>query len=112
MDETGRARGHHSIGGNGEAPAEGWALAQVTLEDFLKGLEQTDGAKEEDLSRLTEEEIETRLKRRAGVKSLLRAGLDFAVRRTRDALGRPEVIILIGTALAIALYRLRRRRRA
>jgi len=97
--------------GNGSGLPEDWALAEVPLEDFLRGLQQVDGAQEEDISHLSEEEIEARLRRRRGIRSLLRAGLDFAVRRTRDALGRPVVVIVVGTAIAVALYRLRRRRR-
>ncbi len=97
--------------GNGHGLGQDWALAEVPLDAFLRGLEEVDGAREEDISHLSEEEIEARLRRRQGIKSLLRAGLDFAVRRTRDALGQPVVLIIVGTAVAVALYRLQRRRR-
>jgi hypothetical protein len=96
--------------GNGGLPDD-WALAEVPLQDFLDGLREMDGAREEDLSHLSDDEIEARLRGRKGIKSLLRAGLDFAVRRTRDALGQPVVMIVVGAAVAVALYRLQRRRR-
>ncbi len=96
--------------GNGGLPDD-WALAEVPLRDFLQGLQETDGAHEEDLSHLSEDEIEARLRRRRAIKSLLQSGLDFAVRRTRDALGRPVVMIVVGAAIAVAIYRLQRRRR-
>jgi len=45
------------------------------------------------------------------VHLLRSAGLDFAVRRLVGALRRPEVVVVVATAVAIGLYRLQRRRR-
>jgi hypothetical protein len=92
---------------------EDWVLAQVPLEDFLKGLQEVDGVEEpsEPLQELPPEAIEARLQQRPGARLLRSAGLDFAVRRLVGALRRPEVVVVVATALAIGLYRLRRRRR-
>ncbi|MCS7276575.1 MAG: hypothetical protein NZ695_06130 [Dehalococcoidia bacterium] len=103
------------MSGNGQEDdlPEDWVLAQVPLEDFLKGLRDVDGVDEpsEQLQELTPEEIEQRLERRKGVHLLRSAGLDFAVRRLVGALRRPEVVVVVATAVAIGLYRLQRRRR-
>ncbi|GBD14059.1 hypothetical protein HRbin24_02108 [bacterium HR24] len=104
-----------AMGGNGDQDdlPEDWVLAQVPLEDFLKGLQDVDGVEEatEQLRELPPEEIEARLRHRKGARLLRSAGLDFTVRRLVGALRRPEVVVVVATALAIGLYRLSRRRR-
>ena len=103
------------MSGNGQEDdlPEDWVLAQVPLEDFLKGLQDVVGVEEpsEPLQELPPEEIEQRLGQRQGVHLLRSAGLDFAVRRLVGALRRPEVVVVVATAVVIGLYRLQRRRR-
>jgi|DewCreStandDraft_2_1066082.scaffolds.fasta_scaffold00810_9 hypothetical protein len=103
------------MSGNGDTKElpEDWVLAELPLEAFLEGLKEADGVEEraEELASRPEEEIEERLRRRKGIQSLRSAGLDFAVRRAPGALRGTAVVVIVATAVAVALYRLGRRRR-
>lgn len=82
-------------------------LIEVPLEGFLDGARASDdiSASSADFVGLPDSEIERALEGTRGVRALSATGLDFVVRRLKRRSRKEEIVVVVGLAVVIALYK-------
>ena len=95
---------------SGETISQGVPV-ESELGTFAKMVDGKDGETTDlgGLTRLSEEEIEGRLRKRTGALDLFSRNLDFAVLKTGNS--TRAISVLVGAVAVIAAYKLARRRR-